>query len=77
MGSADGRALRRRAAARNLESLDAHGFYWTRAVDDPGDPWFYNFGGQRFLNRHSDGDAQTALSVRCVRDVAPAAEVNR
>jgi uncharacterized protein (TIGR02145 family) len=52
---------------------NAHGFYWTAAAaSEPGAPWFYNFGGQRFLNRHGDGDPRTALSVRCVRgDGAP------
>jgi uncharacterized protein (TIGR02145 family) len=48
--------------------LDAHGFYWTASATEPGAAWFYNFGGQRFLNRHSDGDQQTALSVRCVNE---------
>ena len=51
--------------------LDAHGFYWTASQSGHDAAWFYNFGGQRFLNRHSDGDKQTALSVRCVRNDEP------
>ena len=51
--------------------LDAHGFYWTASQSGRDAAWFYNFGGQRFLNRHSGGDKQTALSVRRVRDDEP------
>jgi uncharacterized protein (TIGR02145 family) len=48
--------------------LEAHGFYWTASENDSASAWFYNFGQARFLNRHSDGDKQTALSVRCVKE---------
>jgi len=47
--------------------VDAHGFYWTSSPSDSGAPWFYNFGGQRFLNRHSGGSPTMAISVRCIR----------
>lgn len=48
--------------------LEAHGFYWTASESDSATAWFYNFGQARFLNRHSDGNKQTALSVRCVKE---------
>ena len=48
--------------------LEAHGFYWTASESDSARAWLYNFGQARILNRHSDGEKQRALSVRCVRD---------
>ena len=48
--------------------LNAHAFYWTASESDSAGAWFYNFGQALILNRHSDGEKQTALSVRCVRD---------
>jgi uncharacterized protein (TIGR02145 family) len=49
--------------------LEAHGFYWTASESGPASAWLYNFGrGGLILNRHSDGEKQRALSVRCVRD---------
>jgi uncharacterized protein (TIGR02145 family) len=49
--------------------LEAHGFYWTASESDSASAWFYNLGrGGLILNRHSDGEKQRALSVRCVRD---------
>jgi uncharacterized protein (TIGR02145 family) len=49
--------------------LEAHGFYWTASESDPVSAWFYNFGqGGLSLNRHSGGEKQMALSVRCVRE---------
>ena len=49
--------------------LDAHGFYWTASENDAATAWFYNFGlGGRILNRHSDGEKQRGLSVRCLKE---------
>jgi uncharacterized protein (TIGR02145 family) len=48
--------------------LNAHGFYWTASESDSVGAWFYNFGQGLFLNRHSGGEKQRALSARCVRD---------
>jgi uncharacterized protein (TIGR02145 family) len=49
--------------------LEHHGFYWTASESDPARAWFYNFGkGGLALNRHSDGEKQSAFSVRCVRE---------
>ncbi len=49
--------------------LEAHGFYWTASESKPTSAWFYNFGqGGLSLNRHSDGNKEMAVSVRCVRD---------
>jgi uncharacterized protein (TIGR02145 family) len=49
--------------------LEAHGFYWTASESDPVSAWLYNFGkGGLSLNRHSGGNKQMALSVRCVRE---------
>lgn len=49
--------------------LKAHGFYWTASESDPATAGFYNFGqGALSLNRHSGGEKQMALSVRCVRE---------
>jgi uncharacterized protein (TIGR02145 family) len=49
--------------------LDAHAFYWTASENEPATAWFYNFGlGGQILNRHSDGEKQRGLSVRCVRE---------
>ena len=51
------------------ERLEAHGFYWTASDNDPGKAPFYNFGtGGQALNRHTQGEKQMAISVRCVRD---------
>lgn len=47
--------------------MDAHGFYWTASESDASSAWFYNLGrGGQALYRHSDGEKQRALSVRCV-----------
>lgn len=49
--------------------MEAHGLYWTASESAPGRAWFYNFGkGSAYVNRHSAGDEQMALSVRCVRE---------
>ena len=48
--------------------LDAHGFFWTASESDAAHAWFYNFGGQEYLNRHSDGEKERAFSVRCVKE---------
>jgi uncharacterized protein (TIGR02145 family) len=49
--------------------LEAHGFYWTASESKPTSAWFYNFGqGGLSLNRHSEGNKEMAVSVRCVRD---------
>jgi uncharacterized protein (TIGR02145 family) len=48
--------------------LEAHGFFWTASETDSARAWFYNFGQARILNRHSDGEKERALSVRCVRE---------
>jgi uncharacterized protein (TIGR02145 family) len=49
--------------------FEAHGFYWTASESGPATAWLYNFGrGRLILNRHSDGDKQSAFSVRCVKD---------
>ena len=51
------------------ERLEAHGFYWTASESNPDSAWFYNFGqGGLSLNRHSEGNKEMAVSVRCVRD---------
>ena len=57
-----------RAPGGQYERLEAHGFYWTASESDSASAWLYNFGQARILNRHSDGEKQRALSVRCVRD---------
>jgi uncharacterized protein (TIGR02145 family) len=57
-----------RAPDGQYARLEAHGFYWTSSESDSATAWFYNFGQARILNRHSDGEKQRALSVRCVRD---------
>ena len=59
---------RRDPGAGQYARLDAHGFYWTASESDSARAWFYNFGRALILNRHSDGEKQRALSVRCVRD---------
>jgi uncharacterized protein (TIGR02145 family) len=57
-----------RSAAGQYARLEAHGFYWTASESDAAKAWLYNFGkGGQSLNRHSDGEKQDALSVRCVR----------
>jgi uncharacterized protein (TIGR02145 family) len=48
--------------------MEAHGFYWTATESDAGHAWLYNFGGQRFVNRHEAGEKSRAFSVRCIRD---------
>jgi len=49
--------------------LTAHGFYWTASENGPATAWFYNFGqGGQSLNRHSGGEKQMAVSVRCVSE---------
>ncbi len=49
--------------------LEGHGFYWTASESDAANAWFYNFGkGAQSLNRHSNGEKELALSVRCVRE---------
>ena len=59
----------RNADDRLYTRLQAHGFYWTASESKPTSAWFYNFGqGGLSHNRHSDGDKQMAVSVRCVRD---------
>ena len=46
---------------------DAHGFYWTASESDSTHAFFYNLGrGGLILNRHGDGEKQSALAVRCV-----------
>jgi uncharacterized protein (TIGR02145 family) len=58
-----------RMPAGQYERLAAHGFYWTASENGPGTAWFYNFGkGGQALNRHSGGQKQMAVSVRCVRE---------
>jgi len=57
-----------RAPGGQYARLEAHGFYWTASESDSASAWLYNFGQARILNRHSDGEKQTALSVRCIRD---------
>jgi uncharacterized protein (TIGR02145 family) len=49
--------------------LEAHGFYWTASESDLASAPYYNFskGGQA-LHRQSDGQKQSAFSVRCVRE---------
>ena len=58
---------------RDLEGqyarLDAHAFYWTASESSAATAWFYNLGlGGRIVNRHSDGEKQRGLSVRCISD---------
>lgn len=49
--------------------LEAHGFYWTSSETDRASAWFYNFGlGALSLNRHSEGNKEMAVSVRCITD---------
>ena len=51
------------------ERLEAHGLYWTASESNPTSAWFYNFGkGGLSLNRHSQGNKEMAVSVRCVRN---------
>jgi uncharacterized protein (TIGR02145 family) len=58
----------RRAPDGEYARLEAHGFYWTASETDQTNAWFYNFGtGLSALNRHRDGNKQTALSVRCAK----------
>ena len=56
-----------RSPEGQYERVGAHGFYWTATESDWSHAWFYNFGGLKILNRHSDGEKRRALSVRCVR----------
>jgi uncharacterized protein (TIGR02145 family) len=49
--------------------LGAHGLYWTASETGAATALFYNFGkGGQSLSRHTAGDKQMAVSVRCVRD---------
>ena len=58
-----------RSADGQYARLEAHGFYWTASESSPDGAWFYNFGnGGLSLNRQSDGEKQSAFSVRCVRE---------
>jgi uncharacterized protein (TIGR02145 family) len=58
-----------RSADQKYARLEAHGFYWTASESKPTSAWFYNFGqGGLSLNRHSEGNKEMAVSVRCVRD---------
>jgi uncharacterized protein (TIGR02145 family) len=58
-----------RSAAGQYERLNAHGLYWTASESDPATAWMYNFGqGGLALSRHSGGQKQMAISVRCVRE---------
>jgi uncharacterized protein (TIGR02145 family) len=57
-------------AEGNNTDVDAHGFYWTATESNTVSAWFYNFGKNgKILNRHQDGQKQTAISVRCLCDV--------
>jgi uncharacterized protein (TIGR02145 family) len=57
-----------RSADGQYARLEAHGFYWSASESDVTNSWLYNFGkGGQSLNRHSDGEKQSAYSVRCVR----------
>jgi uncharacterized protein (TIGR02145 family) len=48
--------------------VEAHGFFWTATASDSAHAWFYNLGkGGQLVNRHSDGEKSSAVSVRCVR----------
>jgi uncharacterized protein (TIGR02145 family) len=59
----------RRDADGSYSRVDAHGFYWTGTQSDSDNAWLYNFGKNgKLLNHHPDGQKNTALSVRCVRD---------
>ena len=57
-----------RAGDGQYARLEAHGFFWTATESGPTSAWLYNFGGARFVNRHSDGETPRAFSVRCIRD---------
>ncbi len=49
--------------------LEAHGFYWTATESSPTKAWFYNLGKNgRILNRHEDGEKESAFAVRCLRE---------
>jgi uncharacterized protein (TIGR02145 family) len=51
------------------DRLEAHGIYWTVSENDPITAPLYNFGkGSRALYRGPQGQKQTAVSVRCVRE---------
>jgi uncharacterized protein (TIGR02145 family) len=59
----------RGAEDQKYERLGAHGLYWTASESKPTSAWFYNFGqGGLSLNRHSEGNKEMAVSVRCVSD---------
>jgi uncharacterized protein (TIGR02145 family) len=58
-----------RSTTGEYTRAEAHGFFWTATESDSTRAWFYNFGGQLYLNRHPDGEKERAFSVRCVRDV--------
>ncbi len=58
-----------RSVDGQYDRLEAHGIYWTASENDSDRVSIYNFGkGGQALNRHSEGDKQMAISVRCVRD---------
>jgi uncharacterized protein (TIGR02145 family) len=60
----------RDSADGSYARVDAHGFYWTATESDAANAWFYNFGKNgKILNRHQDGQKQTAISVRCICDI--------
>jgi uncharacterized protein (TIGR02145 family) len=49
--------------------LEAHGFYWTATEDGPASAVFYNFAkGKLSLFRQTEGQKQSAFSVRCVAE---------
>ncbi len=56
-----------RAGDGQYARLEAHGFYWTASENDPAKAWFYNFGkGSLSLYRQTEGEKESAFSVRCV-----------
>lgn len=58
-----------RAADREYDDLEAHGFYWTASEQSSATAWFYNFGrGSLALYRQPEGEKQMALAVRCVKE---------
>jgi uncharacterized protein (TIGR02145 family) len=57
-----------RSANGQYERVNAHGLYWTASQNDSATAWLYNFGqGGLAVSRHSGGQKQMAVSVRCVR----------
>ena len=58
-----------RSGNGQYERLAAHGFYWTASESGAATAVFYNFGkGGQALNRHTGGEKQMAISVRCIRE---------